>query len=200
MLFKAWGLQMDPGKVIADVVFGSGGGAALHADRALAHRTAFSRDDIVTGQIETLLMRSAALRGQATRKSEGHAVLVQSSPNSMLVDSLNATKSGDEATRAFKPSGNAMPLALRLTGKFKTAFPKGLKPEPASKKNHPPPERLPCASRPRELGHRGGGRRHARRRRRGRRAGRLGQQSGRALNGNLAFALGMVEQFAAATT
>src|SRR4029434_4238641 len=53
--------------------------------------------------------------------------LVKSSPNSMLVDNANATKSGDEATKAFKPSGNSMPLALRLTGKFKTAFPDGLK-------------------------------------------------------------------------
>jgi len=31
----------------------------------------------------------------------------------MLVDSANATKSGDEATRNFKPSGQALPLALR---------------------------------------------------------------------------------------
>jgi ABC-type uncharacterized transport system involved in gliding motility auxiliary subunit len=44
----------------------------------------------------------------------------------MLVDNMNATKSGDEATRSFKPSGQAMPLAVRLTGKFKTAFPEGL--------------------------------------------------------------------------
>jgi ABC-type uncharacterized transport system involved in gliding motility auxiliary subunit len=45
----------------------------------------------------------------------------------MLVDNANATKSGDEATRSFKPSGKPMPLALRLNGKFKTAFPEGLK-------------------------------------------------------------------------
>jgi ABC-type uncharacterized transport system involved in gliding motility auxiliary subunit len=45
----------------------------------------------------------------------------------MLVDNANATKSGDEATKAFKPSGRPMPLALRLTGKFKTAFPDGVK-------------------------------------------------------------------------
>ncbi|HKX37334.1 MAG TPA: hypothetical protein VJN20_01625, partial [Burkholderiales bacterium] len=55
--------------------------------------------------------------------------LVKTSPNSMLVDNLNATKSGDEATRSFKPSGQSMPLALRLTGKFRTAFPDGLKEE-----------------------------------------------------------------------
>jgi ABC-type uncharacterized transport system involved in gliding motility auxiliary subunit len=45
----------------------------------------------------------------------------------MLVDNQNATKSGDEATRGFKPSGTAMPLAVRLSGKFNTAFPEGLK-------------------------------------------------------------------------
>jgi len=45
----------------------------------------------------------------------------------MLVDNMNATKSGDDATKAFKPSGKSMPLALRLTGKFRTAFPDGLK-------------------------------------------------------------------------
>jgi ABC-type uncharacterized transport system involved in gliding motility auxiliary subunit len=45
----------------------------------------------------------------------------------MLVDNMNATKSGDEATRSFKPSGSPIPLALRLNGKFKTAFPEGLK-------------------------------------------------------------------------
>jgi len=44
----------------------------------------------------------------------------------MLVDNMNATKSGDEATKNFKPSGQSLPLALRLTGKFKTAYPGGL--------------------------------------------------------------------------
>src|SRR5687767_4055791 len=55
LLFKAWGLQMDPGKVIGDVVFGSGGGGRYTPTVLSLNRTAFSRDDIVTGQIETLL-------------------------------------------------------------------------------------------------------------------------------------------------
>ena len=125
-LFKAWGVEMDPGKVVSDVVFGSGGGARYTPTVLSLNRTAFSRDDIVTGQIETLLY---AFGGAFQVKAGDLKVteLVKSSPNSMLVDSANATKSGDEATRAFKPSGNPMPLALRLTGKFKTAFPEGLK-------------------------------------------------------------------------
>src|SRR5256885_3098249 len=117
---------MDPGKIIADVVFGSGGGQRYTPTVLSLNRTAFSRDDIVTGSIETLLY---AFGGAFQMKPvDGLKVteLVRSSPQSMLVDNMNATKSGDEATRAFKPSGKALPLAVRLTGKFKTAFPQGL--------------------------------------------------------------------------
>jgi len=125
-LFKAWGVKMDPGKVLADVVFGSGSGQRYTPTVLTLNRTAFSRDDVVTGQIETLLYAfgGAFEVGKTDLKV---TELVKSSPNSMLVDNANATKSGDEATKAFTPSGNSMPLALRLTGKFKTAFPEGLK-------------------------------------------------------------------------
>ena len=125
-LFKAWGVEMPAGKVISDVVFGSGSGARYTPTVLTLNRTAFSRDDIVTGSIETLLY---AFGGAFEVKSQDLKVteLLKSSPNSMLVEGGEVTKSGDEATRNFKPSGNSMPLALRLTGKFKTAFPEGLK-------------------------------------------------------------------------
>jgi ABC-type uncharacterized transport system involved in gliding motility auxiliary subunit len=52
----------------------------------------------------------------------------------MLIDNAEATKRGDEATKSFKASGQPLPLAVRLTGKFRTAFPEGLvvdkKPQP----------------------------------------------------------------------
>ncbi|HEX7053236.1 MAG TPA: GldG family protein [Burkholderiales bacterium] len=126
-LFKAWGVEYDPGKVISDVVFGSGGGANYTPTVLSLNRTAFNRDDVVTGSIETLLYAfGGAFR---VKPSEGLRVteLVTSSRNSMLVDTAEATQRGDEATRNFKPSGEALALAVRLTGKFKTAFPDGLK-------------------------------------------------------------------------
>jgi len=128
-LFKAWGVEYDPNKVISDVVFGSGGGARYTPTVLSLNRTALSRDDVVTASIETLLY---AFGGAfSVKPPEGLKVtdLVHSSPNSMLVDNADATKSGDQATRSFKPSGKALPLAVRLTGKFKTAFPDGLKGE-----------------------------------------------------------------------
>jgi ABC-type uncharacterized transport system involved in gliding motility auxiliary subunit len=126
-LFKAWGVTMDPGKVVSDVVFGSGGGQRYTPTVLSLNRTAFSRDDIVTGQIESLLYAFGGAFDVKPQEGLRVTELVKSSPNSMLVDNANAAKSGDEATKAFKPSGKSMPLALRLTGKFKTAFPDGLK-------------------------------------------------------------------------
>jgi ABC-type uncharacterized transport system involved in gliding motility auxiliary subunit len=126
-LFKAWGIEMPQGKVVSDVVFGSGSGARYTPTVLTLNRTAFSRDDIVTGSIETLLY---AFGGAFEVKGGGDLKVVEllkSSPNSMLVDGAEVTKSGDEATKNFKPDGKAKPLALRLNGKFKTAFPEGLK-------------------------------------------------------------------------
>jgi ABC-type uncharacterized transport system involved in gliding motility auxiliary subunit len=125
-LFKAWGVAMDPGKVIADVVFGSGSGQRYTPTVLSLNRTAFNREDVVTGSIETLLY---AFGGAFTVKpAEGLALteLVKSSPESMLVDNADAVKAGDDATKRFKPSGISYPLALRLTGMFRTAFPDGL--------------------------------------------------------------------------
>ena len=125
-LFKAWGVSFNPQKVISDVVFGSGSGQRYTPTVLSLNRTAFSRDDVVTGTIETLLY---AFGGAFEVKPPGGlkvTELVRSSPNSMLVDNANATKSGDEATKSFQPSGKALPLAMRLTGTFRTAFPEGL--------------------------------------------------------------------------
>ena len=132
-LFKAWGVEMDPGKVLADVVFASGAGQRYTPTVLTLNRTVFNRDDVVTSQIETLLY---AFGGAfEVKPAEGLKVteLVKSSPNSMLVDSVVATVSGEAATKGFQPDNKARPLALRLTGKFKTAFPEG-KPK-SDKKN-----------------------------------------------------------------
>jgi ABC-type uncharacterized transport system involved in gliding motility auxiliary subunit len=137
-LFKAWGVNMDPGKVVSDVVFGSGGGQRYTPTVLSLNRTAFSRDDVVTGQIETLLYAFGGAFEVKAAEGLRATELVRTSPNSMLVANANATKSGDEATKAFAPSGESMPLALRLTGKFKTAFPDGLKePEKPGEKQEP---------------------------------------------------------------
>lgn len=194
ILFRTWGVQMDPGKVVADVVFGSGGGARYTPTVLSLNRTAFSRDDIVTGQIETLLYAFGGAFELKTPENLKATELVRSSPNSMLVDTMNATKSGEEATRSFNPSGNPMPLALRLTGKFTTAFPEGVKEDekkpaaPGTPALRESPENSVIVVADVDMLADGA-------------AVDIQDVFGRKVvvpsNGNLAFALGMVEQFAA---
>ena len=124
-LFKAWGVEMNPGKVLADVVYASGAGQRYTPTVLTLNRTALNRDDVVTSQIETLLY---AFGGAFEVKPvEGLKVteLIKSSPNSMLVDNIVSTVSGEAAMKGFQPDNKARPLAMRLTGKFKTAFPEG---------------------------------------------------------------------------
>ena len=125
-LFKAWGVGFNPGKVIADVVFGSGNGQRYTPTVLSLNRTAFSRDDVVTSSIENLLYAFGGAFEPKPAQELKETDLVRSSPNSMLVDNASATKSGDDATKSFTASGKSLPLALRLTGVFKTAFPGGL--------------------------------------------------------------------------
>ena len=125
-LFKAWGVEMDAGKVISDVVFGAGDGQRYTPTVLALNRTAFNRDDVVTGSIESLLYPFGGAFRVKPPEGLSATTLVHSSPESMLVESAEATKSGDEATKRFKPSGTAFPLAVRLTGKFRTAFADGV--------------------------------------------------------------------------
>jgi ABC-type uncharacterized transport system involved in gliding motility auxiliary subunit len=191
-LFKAWGVDMPQGKVISDVVFGSGSGARYTPTVLTLNRTAFSRDDIVTGSIETLLYAFGGafeVKGTELKAVE----LLRSSPNAMLVDSAEATKSGDDATKNFKPSGTPMPLALRLNGKFKTAFPEGLKEKDKPVPNTPALRESSAENSVilvADVDMLADGA-----------AVEIQDVFGRRVvvpsNGNLAFALGMVEQFAA---
>jgi ABC-type uncharacterized transport system involved in gliding motility auxiliary subunit len=128
-LFKAWGIDVDMGKVIADLTFASGAGPRLLPTLLALTTQALNLDDVVTSQVGTLLIPfGGAFKG---KPAEGltQTVLARTSKNSMPVDLIIATLSGEPSTRGFQPSGEEMPLAIRLTGKFHTAFPEG-KPRP----------------------------------------------------------------------
>jgi len=128
-LFKAWGLEMDMGKVIADMTFASGAGPRLLPTLLSLNTQALNMDDVVASQVGTLLIPfGGAFKG---KPAEGltETVLAHTSKNAMPVDLIIATLSGEPSTRGFEPTGQEMPLAIRLTGTFHTAFPDG-KPKP----------------------------------------------------------------------
>ena len=128
-LFKAWGIDVDMGKVVADLTFASGAGPRLLPTLLSLNTQALNLDDVVTGQVGTLLYAfGGSFKG---KPAEGltQTVLAHTSKNAMPVDLIIATLSGEPSTRGFQPTNEEMPLAIRLTGTFHTAFPQG-KPKP----------------------------------------------------------------------
>ena len=124
-LFKAWGVEPTLNQVVADLTYPSGAGPRLLPTLLSLPPEALNQDDVVMSQVGTLLVPfSGVFKG---KPAEGltQTVLAHTSKNSMTVDLIIATLSGEPSTRGFQPSGEQYPLAIRLAGKFKTAFPNG---------------------------------------------------------------------------
>lgn len=128
-LFKAWGVDVNMGKVVADLTYASGEGPRLLPTLLSLNQEALNQEDVVTSQVGTLLVPFSGVFEGKLAEGLSQTVLANTSKNSMLVDLIIATLSGEPSTRGFEPSGKAYPIAIRLQGKFKTAFPEG-KPKP----------------------------------------------------------------------
>ena len=136
-LLKAWGLTLESGKVVADLKFmmqvGGRGGQPQKAPGILSITSeGINTNDVVTSMIDNVwLPYAGAFTGTPTDGLK-ETVLFKSTTDSQLVDGFMATLGGDNIVRDFKSSGTAQALAIRLTGKFKSAFPNG---QPEDKKD-----------------------------------------------------------------
>jgi gliding motility-associatede transport system auxiliary component len=130
-LLKAWGLKFETTQVVADRIFSKEvsfqRGAKAQAAPALLflNEKAIDRDDVATSQIDNLLLPFAGSFSGTPAKGLTETVLVHSSEESELTDPMTAQFSGPKVLDDFKPSGKEFQLAVRLQGKFKTAFPDG---------------------------------------------------------------------------
>ena len=128
-LLKAWGVTFEDSKVLADLDFV----ARTDQGRAPAvlalNEKAVNKDDIATADAGNLFVVFGGVFGGTPAQGLKETVLLHSSKDSELVDPMMARMSGEEIAKSFKPSGIEYPLAIRLSGKFKTAFPAG-KPKP----------------------------------------------------------------------
>jgi ABC-type uncharacterized transport system involved in gliding motility auxiliary subunit len=124
-LLKAWGLGFDPGKVVLDMRYQTGSGARTLPTLLSLNDSAFAPDDIATARLGSLLMPFAGVFTGKPADGLSETVLMKTSSYSQLVDSFAATAQGEAAVKSFQPSGTEYALAIRLTGKFKTAFPDG---------------------------------------------------------------------------
>jgi ABC-type uncharacterized transport system involved in gliding motility auxiliary subunit len=130
-LLKVWGVTFENSKVVADRNFTShfrnprnGQPEAAPAVLSLKPQ-GINKDDAVTTQIDSLLVPFAGVFSGTPAAGLKETVLLKTTTDSQLVESFLAQMSGEQISKDFKPSGTVYPIAIRLTGKFKTAFPEG---------------------------------------------------------------------------
>jgi ABC-type uncharacterized transport system involved in gliding motility auxiliary subunit len=124
-LLKGWGLQFSADKVVLDMKYMAGSGPRAVPTVIQLDGDALNRDDVVTSSLGTVLMAFAGVYSGTPAEGLQQTTLMHTSPLVNLVDNADAMKRGEEAVRGFKPDGKELALAVRLSGKFKTAFPDG---------------------------------------------------------------------------
>jgi ABC-type uncharacterized transport system involved in gliding motility auxiliary subunit len=126
-LLKAWGLDMDINKVVADMTFAghNGQNGAVMPTVLVLTKDGINNDDIVTSQIDNLVLPFAGAFTGPPADGLKETVLLHSSPESELIEGVTATIGAEQIVKDFKASNKNYDLAVRLTGKFKTAFPNG---------------------------------------------------------------------------
>ena len=129
-LLKGWGFDMDMSKVLADLTFASGEGPRLLPTLLNLTGGALNADDPVTSQVGSLLYAFGSYFKGKPAEGLNMTVLAKSSPNNMPVDLIIATLTGEPSTKGFEPTNTEQPLAIRLTGKFKSVFPDGKPKDP----------------------------------------------------------------------
>ena len=124
-LLKAWGVNFDTSKVVADAVYGR---MMQHNQRLLSvldiTKNGFDKDDVVSSQLDAVSMVFAGAFTGTPVKGLKKTVLVQSSESASLISTMTAGNPSMEG-KNFNPDGKHYSLAIRLSGKFKTAFPDG---------------------------------------------------------------------------
>lgn len=133
-LLKAWGVGFDANRVVADLGYMGRTRQGRQPALLALNDKALNRDDIVTGDADTVVVAfGGAFTGTPTEGLK-MTTLLQSSDKANLLDAMSAQMGGENTINDISPTGVRYQLAVRLTGKFKTAFPEG-KPKPG---NEPP--------------------------------------------------------------
>lgn len=129
-LLKAWGLEFESSKVIADPNFakqlqGRDGRPQIVPSFLFLNPEGINKDDAVTSQSDDLWVPfSGAFTGKAVDGLK-QDVLLKTTLKAQLVDGVTAQLNGQKVMDELKPAGVNYSIGVRLTGKFKTAFPDG---------------------------------------------------------------------------
>jgi ABC-type uncharacterized transport system involved in gliding motility auxiliary subunit len=131
-LLPAWGFDFSTTKLIADPVFATQiqRDNDVESDPTILSITSegINKEDALGAAVSDLLMPFAGAFIGKPVEGLKEDVLVKSSTQAGLVDTSVLQAGADAVRKELKSANTAYPIAIRLSGKFKTAFPEG-KPE-----------------------------------------------------------------------
>ena len=132
-LLKAWGLTFETTKVAADMNFARklqtrGNQTEIVPTLLFLTGEGINKDDVVTSQTDEILFVFPGVFTGTPVSGLKQTVLLKTSKQSQLVEPFMASMSPSKVVDDFKASDTQYNLAVRLEGKFKTAYPEG-KPE-----------------------------------------------------------------------
>jgi ABC-type uncharacterized transport system involved in gliding motility, auxiliary component len=141
-LLKAWGINFTSNQVVADPTFATKiqrEANVVQSDPSVLSLTgdAINRSDPLGAASNDVLFPFAGAFLGTPADSLKEVVLISSSEQSGLIDSMSVQMGSDSIRKSLKPAHTRYPLAIRLTGKFKTAFPGGKPAAPPAESANP---------------------------------------------------------------
>ncbi|MBV8098365.1 MAG: Gldg family protein [Verrucomicrobia bacterium] len=148
-LLKAWGLEFTADKIVADpnlatkIQRQTGSVDSDMTVLSVNGDTINKSDPLGASTTDLLLPFAGAFKGTPISGLK-QETLVSTTPQAGLIDASTVMLGSEGARKFYKPGNTPLALAVRLTGKFKTAFPDG-KPAAAASPT-PTPAASPAAS------------------------------------------------------
>ena len=130
-LFDAWGIQFDTSRLVADLAsatklnVGNGRAEENPAFLSLSGKNMDKKDLLVSGLTQVMFPFAGALSFTGKDGLSFEPLIVTSEKDACLVDRMGAQFGMGAMRKDLNPDGVQRTLAGRLTGTFKTAFPKG---------------------------------------------------------------------------
>jgi ABC-type uncharacterized transport system involved in gliding motility auxiliary subunit len=141
-LLKAWGINFTSNQVVADPAFATKiqrEANVVQSDPSVLSLTAdaINRNDPLGAATNDVLLPFAGAFLGTPADGLKEEVLISSSEQSSLIDAMTVQMGSDAVRKALKPAHTRYPLAVRLTGKFKTAFANGKPAAPPAEPANP---------------------------------------------------------------
>jgi ABC-type uncharacterized transport system involved in gliding motility auxiliary subunit len=148
-LLPAWGIDFSTKKLIADPVFATQvqRDNDVQSDPTILSITSegINKEDALGAAVSDLLMPFAGAFIGKPAEGLKEDVLVKSSTQAGLVDTALLQAGADSIRKDLKSANTAYPIAIRLSGKFKTAFPEGKPENKSAAEPSPSPAASPAA-------------------------------------------------------